>query len=102
MKNYLIALRALLRAAVAVAAMALLVTGCSTTPAQAPAGGAGQAASAMGPQLWSQNCMHCHNLRSPTSYSDSQWEVVALHMRVRANLTADEHRKILAFLKSAH
>jgi len=25
-----------------------------------------------------------------------------LHMRVRGNLTPDEHKKILAFLKSAH
>ena len=55
-----------------------------------------------GAQLWSQNCAHCHNVRSPDSYSDAQWDVAMLHMRVRANLTAEEHKKILAFLKSAH
>jgi hypothetical protein len=55
-----------------------------------------------GAQLWSQNCAHCHNVRAPDSYSDTQWEVVMLHMRVRANLTADEGKKILVFLKSAH
>lgn len=55
-----------------------------------------------GAQLWTQNCGHCHNLRSPDSYSDAQWEVAMLHMRVRANLTAEEHEKILAFLKTAH
>lgn len=57
---------------------------------------------AAGAQLWAQNCGHCHNIRSPGSYSDAQWEIAVLHMRVRANLTADEHKKILAFLKSAH
>lgn len=95
-----------------------LIAGCatSTTPANASSDSAAAAPSAGtekaakqsiavqtgGPQLWAQNCAHCHNLRSPSSYSDSQWEVVSLHMRIRANLTADEHRKILAFLKSAH
>jgi len=83
----------------AVAAMVLIVTGCTTTPTSTAAN---QATGAAGTQLWAQNCGHCHNLRSPSSYSDAQWEVVALHMRVRANLTAEEHKKILAFLKSAH
>ena len=56
-----------------------------------------------GAQLWGQNCaMRCHNGRSPTRYSDAQWDVITLHMRVRANLTGDEHRKIVAFLKSAN
>jgi len=57
---------------------------------------------AEGAKLWAQNCGHCHNIRSPSSYSDAQWDVALLHMRVRANLTAEEHRQILAFLKSAH
>ena len=55
-----------------------------------------------GATLWAQNCGHCHNIRSPDSYSDAQWDVAMLHMRIRANLTADEHNKILTFLKSAH
>ena len=82
-----------------VAAISLILTSCTTTP---PAASASQPPGAAGAQLWAQNCGHCHNIRSPSSYSDSQWEVVALHMRVRANLTANEHRQILAFLKSAH
>ena len=53
-------------------------------------------------QLWSENCGRCHNVRTPSAYSDTQWEVIALHMRVRANLTAEEHRTILAFLKSSN
>jgi len=55
-----------------------------------------------GVQLWSQNCGHCHNVRSPDSYSATQWEVAMLHMRIRANLTAQEHQAILEFLRSAN
>jgi hypothetical protein len=39
-------------------------------------------------------------MRSPSSYNDAQWEVAMMHMRVRANLTPEEHKKILEFLKS--
>ena len=55
-----------------------------------------------GTQLWAENCTRCHNNRSPASYSDAQWEVAMHHMRIRANLTAEEHTKILEFLQSAN
>ena len=55
-----------------------------------------------GPQLWSANCGRCHNRRSPEKFSDAQWDVIVRHMRVRANLTGEEERKILDFLKSAN
>ena len=58
------------------------------------------AAEKSGAQLWAENCIRCHNIRSPSSYSPAQWEVVMMHMRVRANLTPEEQKKILAFLKS--
>ena len=55
-----------------------------------------------GPQLWAQNCARCHNYRSPRSYSDREWDIAVHHMRVRANLTAEESRAISEFLKSAN
>ncbi len=55
-----------------------------------------------GAQLWSENCMMCHNLRSPSTFSPKQWEIAVQHMRVQANLTAEEARKILNFLQSGH
>ncbi len=55
-----------------------------------------------GSQLWAENCVRCHHVRSPSSYSDGEWEVAMLHMRIRANLTAEDHQKILEFLKSAN
>lgn len=55
-----------------------------------------------GALAWSQNCMRCHNLRNPNERSDREWEVIVQHMRVRGNLTAEEHRLILRFLQSAN
>jgi len=95
---------------IGLATVTLLIVGCSTINpkgAEAATPDKSAVASVQSPQkggaeVWAQNCGHCHNIRSPSSYSDAHWEVVMLHMRVRANLTAEEHRKILAFLKSAH
>jgi hypothetical protein len=64
------------------------------------AGTTPSAAEKSGAQLWAENCVRCHNIRSPSNYSPAQWEVVMMHMRVRANLTPQEHKKILEFLKS--
>ena len=85
----------------------LLLAGCQTshtghaatknqTAAEAKSSGKG------GAQLWTENCIRCHNIRSPSTYSDAEWEVSMHHMRIRANLTAEEHKKILQFLKSAN
>jgi len=54
-----------------------------------------------GEELWSNNCMRCHNIRPPTMYSDGQWDVIVHHMRLRANITGQEQHAIVAFLKSA-
>ena len=55
-----------------------------------------------GALAWTQNCMRCHNLRNPKERSDREWDVIVHHMRVRANLTSEEHRLILRFLQSAN
>jgi len=55
-----------------------------------------------GAQMWAESCNRCHNLRPPGEFSDAQWDVIVHHMRVRANLTAEEHRQILAFLKASN
>ena len=97
--------------ALVLATVVNLVTGCSTTSPGAAGASTGTSApqatlagmpGKTGAQLWGERCGFCHNVRSPTSFSDAQWEVVMLHMRVRATLTAEEHKAILAFLKSAH
>lgn len=68
-----------------------LLPGCASTPT---------ASSASGQRLWTQNCARCHNSRSPSDYNSAQWDVAMLHMRIRANLTAEEHQKIRQFLQS--
>jgi hypothetical protein len=55
-----------------------------------------------GTQLWSENCTRCHNTPPPSIYSDAQWEAVGEHMRYKANLTDQEVKKVVAFLKSAN
>ncbi|MDP9172871.1 MAG: cytochrome c [Planctomycetota bacterium] len=55
-----------------------------------------------GVQLWSDNCMRCHNSRPPEAFSAAQWEVIVHHMRLRANLTGDEQRKITQFLQASN
>lgn len=54
-----------------------------------------------GEELWSNNCLRCHNIRPPTMYNNAQWDVIVHHMRVRANITGQEQRAIVEFLKSA-
>ena len=54
-----------------------------------------------GEELWSNNCLRCHNIRPPTMYNNAQWDVIVHHMRIRANITGQEQRAIVEFLKSA-
>lgn len=77
----------------------LLAAGCQTAGTRTASAGTAQKGAA---QLWSENCNRCHNYRSPSSYSDAEWDVATHHMRVRANLTADEHKSIVEFLKSGN
>jgi hypothetical protein len=54
-----------------------------------------------GEELWSNNCMRCHNIRPGTMYGNAQWDVIVHHMRLRANITGQEQRAIVEFLKSS-
>ena len=76
-----------------------LLTGCASTSKMKMAGGDSEP---NGSRLWTQNCTRCHNSRSPSDMSNAQWEVAMLHMRIRANLTAAEHKSILEFLQSGN
>ncbi|KAA3658915.1 MAG: cytochrome c [Calditrichaeota bacterium] len=71
----------------------LMTVGCATTLPQEEKTGA---------MLWGENCNRCHNIRTPSEFNDGQWEVAMTHMRTRGNLTANESKKILEFLKVAN
>lgn len=72
----------------------VLYSSCSATSSLAEA--------KSGAQLWGENCLRCHNIPSPETFSDSEWDVSVMHMRVRANLTENEAVKIVEFLKTAN
>ena len=90
----------------ALGAVVMLVAGCqapgghmhTNSAAVASAGKSGKG----GAQLWAENCLACHNVRSPSQYSDADWDLVMHHMRVRANLSATDTETITKFLRSAN
>ncbi len=53
-------------------------------------------------EVWGQTCGGCHYNYSPSSFNDSEWELLVHHMRQRAYLTAEEQRLITEFLKAAN
>ena len=75
-------------------AAAVIISSCLATSELAEA--------KSGAQLWGENCLRCHNAPSPETFSDSEWDVAVLHMRVRANLTETEATKIVEFMKTAN
>ena len=55
----------------------------------------------VGAKLWEENCQSCHNRPRPSAYSNTQWDVLIQHMRVRAKLTGNEAREVLDFIKDS-
>lgn len=53
-----------------------------------------------GTQLWGENCSRCHNAPAPGEFNNTNWDIIGTHMRIRANITADEEKKIIDYLKS--
>ncbi len=52
-----------------------------------------------GQQLYAINCNRCHSERYPTEFTAAHWRTVLMHMRVRANLPADQAKEILKYLE---
>lgn len=53
-----------------------------------------------GARLWSPYCGACHNARPPAERSPAEWDTIMMHMRVRANLPAQDARALVEFLKT--
>ena len=73
---------------------------CVVADATAGQGMAGDVA--RGATSWSQNCARCHEMRGPTEFRDDLWRPIVTHMRVRAGLTGQQQRDILAFLQASN
>lgn len=55
-----------------------------------------------GATQWVNNCDRCHEMRDPHEFRDDIWRPIVGHMRIRAGLTGQQARNILAFLRSAN
>jgi len=52
-----------------------------------------------GAELYSIHCARCHPERYPTERTAAQWKTILMHMRIRANLPAEQARTILKYLQ---
>lgn len=57
---------------------------------------------ARGVTAWVNNCTRCHAPRDPKELRDEQWVTTTFHMRIRAGLTGQEVRDIIAFLQASN
>jgi mono/diheme cytochrome c family protein len=60
----------------------------------------GKALVRQGAREWAAYCGACHNARPPAERSPAEWDVIMMHMRVRANLPAQDARALIEFLKT--
>jgi hypothetical protein len=52
-----------------------------------------------GADLYAIHCNRCHTERYATEFTAAHWKTIMMHMRVRANLTAEQAREILKYLQ---
>jgi mono/diheme cytochrome c family protein len=52
-----------------------------------------------GAELYAIHCNRCHPERYATERTTEQWKTILTHMRVRANLPAEQARTIMRFLQ---
>jgi cytochrome c5 len=52
-----------------------------------------------GQDLYTINCNRCHAQRYPREWTPSQWKTLIMHMRIRANIPADQAREILKYMQ---
>jgi cytochrome c5 len=52
-----------------------------------------------GQELYAINCNRCHSERYPTEWTRAHWRTLMTHMRVRANLPAEQAKEVLKYLE---
>ena len=52
-----------------------------------------------GQDLYTIHCNRCHTQRYPKEWTPGQWKTLMMHMRVRANLPADQASEILKYMQ---
>ncbi|MFA6571127.1 MAG: cytochrome c [Bacteroidota bacterium] len=76
-----------------IVAVMALINSCATSK---------DVAEKSGSELWGENCGRCHNSPSPSDFSDTQWEIIGNHMKLRANFSDEEVNKMVKFLQSGN
>jgi mono/diheme cytochrome c family protein len=52
-----------------------------------------------GADLYAMHCNRCHPERYATERTAAQWKTIILHMRVRANIPAEQAKAIMKYLQ---
>jgi mono/diheme cytochrome c family protein len=52
-----------------------------------------------GQELYAINCTRCHTERYATERTPAQWKTIMLHMRIRAQIPADQAKEIVKYLQ---
>ena len=52
-----------------------------------------------GAELYAIHCNRCHPERYPIEMSDAHWKTLITHMRVRANLPAQQAQTIMKYMQ---
>ena len=52
-----------------------------------------------GADLYAIHCNRCHSERYAPEFTAGQWKTIMIHMRVRANITANDANEILKYLQ---
>lgn len=91
-RSSFLVLTATVGAAVAVAA------GCAARATTVAAGAPPTSVELGRAELWAAYCGRCHNMRSRTEFSPTQWAVIINHMRTVADLPGEDYRRLLEFL----
>jgi hypothetical protein len=75
------------------------VTAADTKPPTAEKAKKPEKKKLSGGELYSLHCNRCHPERYATERTAKQWKTLMLHMRVRANLPAEQAKAILKYLQ---
>ena len=78
-----------------IAAAALLLAACASSPRGAPTD-----PDAAGERLYRSHCAACHRLRDPAEQTRERWAWAVDRYGPRAHLTEEERRLVLAYLSA--
>jgi hypothetical protein len=83
-----------------IASLACLIAPLAAESQAAPPPEPDAMAAALGAKVFAENCGRCHNAPDPATHSRREWVAISLHMRVFADLSQDEQRRVLMFLRT--